>query len=745
MHKRRKKLNHESQLLYATQGGIDKNLLDMSFDEIKQVPQFLTFKNFVHLPRNMESLGACAPVVYRYYDFGYRALLQKKHSPFIEKVFKDFAQNYFSVSNEASLFETLWNCLEHKKRTYVEKKVETEFYDFLRREHRLIQKKITVADQAYPWFVQKIKDCDPLEQDIALHANPIDEFVDSNEISLVTFADNSVEGIANRLKPLHNSVALYKKLQPDSEFLHRGVIDVDDSSLGGSSKWQQQKLIVVNSPLQPLDDDTLKTTFKKIHYIEPKEPLSEVILAEKTKHHLTALLHNYKLGLKQKNSLLLMLTGAPGTGKTMTAQAVATELGRPLMKVQLGDIERKFMPNLVSYVLTRARLKNAVVLFDECEDLLWTSYATEISSPWMKVLLENHEGCCIFTSNYKVGSDFLRRMDYVIQYKISTPQERAHLLVKKLKVQNRDLSMDSTVLEKALGKTSITGGYFQQVIDLAQALSGTVEHLSSVHLVEAIETIQKTHCLQAPDASKEPQMSLQNLKLGTTTRKTMDQLVAFAKRRAVDPLLPFKGGCVALFYGPSGTGKTMAAEGVAHELGLKLKKITASDLLSKWVGETENNIRKTFEDSQNDGHVLFIDEAEGLMSSRENGQRSWELTQVNEFLRQIEDYEGILILATNHRDLIDPAMARRFLFHVEFERPSFETRLEIWKSWQTHIPLSEDELTQIAKNYDLTGGDILNVVKKYIAWSQNGVNELHQICRQQLSQHTGSHNSPIGF
>lgn len=122
-----------------------------------------------------------------------------------------------------------------------------------------------------------------------------------------------------------------------------------------------------------------------------------------------------------------------------------------------------------------------------------------------------------------------------------------------------------------------------------------------------------------------------------------------------------------LLYGPPGTGKTEFVKYLGQELGKEILLKRASDLLSMWVGGSEKNIRKAFEEAEKEKKILFIDEADSLLSPREGHNRTWETTQVNEILTCMENFRGILLCATNHVDNLDMAAQRRFLFKLKFD------------------------------------------------------------------------------
>ena len=118
-------------------------------------------------------------------------------------------------------------------------------------------------------------------------------------------------------------------------------------------------------------------------------------------------------------------------------------------------------------------------------------------------------------------------------------------------------------------------------------------------------------------------------------------------------------------------------------------------------------ISKIFKKASKNNEILFIDEVEGLFMGRETAQRSWELTQIGEFLKQIESYEGVLVVATNHKELIDPAFSRRFMFQVEFNYPELVDRVALLHRF-VGTKLLDTEITKLAAEHEFSHGEIRN-------------------------------------
>ena len=171
-------------------------------------------------------------------------------------------------------------------------------------------------------------------------------------------------------------------------------------------------------------------------------------------------------------------------------------------------------------------------------------------------------------------------------------------------------------------------------------------------------------------------------------------------------------GTAALFAGPSGTGKTMAAEVIANALGLDLYRIDLAGVVSKYIGETEKNLDKIFAAAEND--ILFFDEADALFGKRSEVRDSHDRyanLEISYLLQKMEQYPGITILATNLRQNLDEAFVRRLAFIVQFPFPDEAMRRRIWAGvWPTDIPRSEDvNLDDLSRQYKLSGGNIRNI------------------------------------
>jgi len=178
--------------------------------------------------------------------------------------------------------------------------------------------------------------------------------------------------------------------------------------------------------------------------------------------------------------------------------------------------------------------------------------------------------------------------------------------------------------------------------------------------------------------------------------------------------LPYGRGITAMFSGPSGTGKTMAAGILARELGLDLYKIDLSRVVSKYIGETEKNLDRIFQQAEDSNAMLFFDEADALFGKRsaiKDAHDRYANIEIAYLLQKMEERLGVTILATNLKTNMDEAFVRRIRYSVDFPMPEYTQRLEIWRgSLPASIRLADDvDLPRLAKRLRVSGGSIMNV------------------------------------
>lgn len=177
-----------------------------------------------------------------------------------------------------------------------------------------------------------------------------------------------------------------------------------------------------------------------------------------------------------------------------------------------------------------------------------------------------------------------------------------------------------------------------------------------------------------------------------------------------------KRGFRVLFYGPPGTGKTLTASLIGKVNKMAVYRVDLSQIVSKYIGETEKNLARVFDLAEGRNWILFFDEADALFGQRTSNQSANDRHSNQEIaylLQRIEDFLGLVILATNLKGNIDEAFARRFQAMINFKMPDAEQRLQLWKNaFANKPPLSDEvDLVELADKYELAGGSIINVLR----------------------------------
>lgn len=218
-------------------------------------------------------------------------------------------------------------------------------------------------------------------------------------------------------------------------------------------------------------------------------------------------------------------------------------------------------------------------------------------------------------------------------------------------------------------------------------------------------------------------------------------------------------GLTAIFYGSPGTGKTEMAYQIAKATGRSIIPVDISETKSMWFGESEHRIRDVFKNYRRACSygklkpVLLFNEADGVLTKRMNMDRGTACTQTenaiqNIILEEMEKFNGILIATTNLETNLDKAFERRFLYKVKFEKPSETVKAKIWKS---KLPsLTDDNAKTLARNYDFSGGEIDNIVRKAITREitecidETSFDDIVEFCESERFE-KNSMRTPVGF
>jgi SpoVK/Ycf46/Vps4 family AAA+-type ATPase len=287
-------------------------------------------------------------------------------------------------------------------------------------------------------------------------------------------------------------------------------------------------------------------------------------------------------------------------------------------------------------------------------------------------------------------------------------------------------------------KFRFSGGQIRDAAATAQNLARWRDPEKSGVTIEDLYTasrLQSNRKLAALAQKITPHYGWDDIVLPPDRLQQLREICNYVKYRALvyhqwgfDNKLAMGKGLNALFAGPSGTGKTMAADIIAGELGLDLYKIDLSRVVSKFIGETEKNLSRIFSEAETSNAILFFDEADALFGKRSEVRDSHDRyanIEISYLLQRMEEYDGVVILATNLRKNMDDAFVRRMHFTVDFPYPGGRERQMIWdRIWPDDIPRSPQlDLGFMAHRFELAGGNIRNIAlaAAFLAADDGGV------------------------
>ena len=384
----------------------------------------------------------------------------------------------------------------------------------------------------------------------------------------------------------------------------------------------------------------------------------------------------------------VLMYGPPGTGKTELAKVVATEAGLDLFEVEYADRDGNSLSGRDRYrsmQIAQVFLKGsqeAALLFDEVEDvfppisvdaagLMARAEQQAMSAAvghsvngkaWVNQILENNPVPTIWVTNRieQIDPAFRRRFAYHLELKSPPPGAREQLIRKTLE----GVSVSDAFVAKLTERKGLTPAQIRTAVRFAD-----LAHAEPAAGGEAFEALIERQ-LKNSDAALGRKPDDAQAKKGRRKVTTYDLDMLNVESRFEIPriveALKARGHGALCFYGAPGTGKTALGEYIAEHLGQPLIIKQASDLVSKYVGETEQNMAAMFKEATEEKAVLLLDEADSFLMDRRGAHRTYEVTEVNEMLQQMERHHGVFICTTNLLDRIDQAALRRFTFKIKF-------------------------------------------------------------------------------
>jgi hypothetical protein len=426
----------------------------------------------------------------------------------------------------------------------------------------------------------------------------------------------------------------------------------------------------------------------------------------------------------------LFLHGGYGSGRLATAQAMCTAIGSPLLIADLAMVARSSsFEALIDLIYREAALRDAALYWSNCDALLESNQSQHL---WDYVISAAVSGQLTFLSSstlWEPAGQFHNRMYQRLDFPTPEYELRRALWNAELPAEKHftDPNLSRELLAEQLANGfQLTAGQIRDVLEAARKISFERDRQAgAVSVNDLYEACRRQSSrLNAFARRIEPRTDLtfDDLVMPEPNRIQLAELRSRIRHRSrvynglgFEHRVSLGMGLIALFTGSSGTGKTMAAELLAREQGVDLYKVDLSAVVSKYVGETEKNLSRVFAEAEDANAIIFFDEADALFGKRgevKEAQDRWANMEVNYLLQRVEEYAGVVILASNLRQNIDDAFMRRIHVICEFPFPAADARFRILTGLfppGLQRP-SDDELMLLTERFKLAGGSLKNVV-----------------------------------
>ena len=444
----------------------------------------------------------------------------------------------------------------------------------------------------------------------------------------------------------------------------------------------------------------------------------------------------------------VFIHGAPGTGKSQLTRALAAEMGCELFEVSsedsdgdpVGGAHRLRAFRAAQSLLAKRR---ALIVFDEPEDIFddgseafGRRSTAQIRKAWMNRSLEQNPVPTLWPSNSINGLDsaFIRRFDMVFELPVPPLSQRRRIIA---------AACDGLIDEFCTARLAESDALAPAVVTRAAAVVRAVgDRLDGAGRTEAIEHLvgnileAQRHARPQPcDPARLPQV------YDPAFVRADADLAQLAGQ------LRQKKSARLCLYGPPGTGKTAYARWLARQLDMPLLVRHASDLLSPYVGQCEIHIARAFRQATQDGALLLLDEIDGLLRDRHEAIRSWEVTQVNELLTQMESFGGVFVASTNMIEQVDRAALRRFDLKVKFDCMMASQALALLCRLCAAMELGQPDETDerlLSAMRGLTPGDFATIARQHEFRPVGSAAQLIALLRSECDSRSAG-RSPIGF
>jgi len=466
--------------------------------------------------------------------------------------------------------------------------------------------------------------------------------------------------------------------------------------------------------------------------------------------------------LNGKNPVSILFYGKPGSGKTELAKSLCKQTGKQvyIFKNEAETNERCNVLGRLVCLLSMER-KDSILIVDEADSLLRTmdfsffGMSPSKTKGTVNKMLENNRDKVIYIINHQQQIDDSTRRRFTFSIRFEAMPKTMLKSIAEQRLEDLDITESAkTELVSMLEKYHLTGQSVENIVKTIDAMECKDEET----LLKKADTVMNENSLLLNGKKKKmrdrvkAEYDLRVLNASMDPKEIVNMVQNAAKYAEKNKNT--ENGIRMLFYGLSGTGKTELARYIAEQLGKEIILRRPSDILSPYVGQDEQNIRDAFEEAEQNDAILLFDEADTFFYDRNQAQRTWERSLVNEFLTQMEEFTGILICTTNLRNIMDPAMQRRFHMLVEFKPMKFDGIKIMLEKYFPDYHLSNKEIEELEDSDSVTPGDFGALSSRIRFMNQDDVNsayildelkKLQEEKKKQWQDDGNSNNGKIGF
>lgn len=462
--------------------------------------------------------------------------------------------------------------------------------------------------------------------------------------------------------------------------------------------------------------------------VHPQVDLAQVLLPDSMMQSLAAGFQNeMENKLDALSAAVFVLQGPEGSGKQFVAEALCRTAGVELLVAETSAMisAAPDQTTLAARLFREAKLRDAVIFIDQAELLLGDDEKESYAARVFGNALRSFDGIvflgCVESRNPQLPALHERLLSFV--FPLPDFETRKEIWQRALAECGCSVACDID-LDSLADRFNFTAGRVRTAVAEAKRLAnpcgGDAHAIDATHLNLACRA-QSGAKLPTLARKVNPIFTWKDIILPPDCLEQLQEICGHIRHRqrvfsdwGFDGKISLGKGLSILFVGPSGTGKTMAAEIVASELALDLYKIDLSCIVSKYIGETEKNLNRIFNEAEQSNAVLFFDEADAVFGKRSEVKDSHDRyanIETNYLLQKMEEYEGIVILASNFQKNIDEAFTRRLRFIIDFPFPEKDYRYRIWRGvFPAGTPLDRDiDFDFLAQKLKLSGGHIRNI------------------------------------